>query len=78
MNIDFDIKCTTGGFALEYPVNECLQSLLGGGGQSTPPIPPCAIPPLFTGNRGIGAAAAAFPGAGPVNSHANSVGNSVV
>jgi hypothetical protein len=32
MNIDFDIKCTTGGFALEYPVNECLQNLLGGGG----------------------------------------------
>jgi hypothetical protein len=55
MNIDFDIKCTTGGFALEYPTNECLRNIGGGGGGggtgfTGPPgpidPPPCAEQPL--------------------------------
>lgn len=54
MNIDFDLKCTTGGFALEYPINECLRNIGGGGGGGVGPTGPtgnnglvvCANPPL--------------------------------
>lgn len=49
MNIDFDIKCTSGGFALDYPTNECLQNLLGGnGGGVTGPTGPSITGPTGT------------------------------